>query len=311
MGIKINNILEGLEMSKEMQNTNKITVLDMGNYTIKYVGDTKGCFSSKYTTDYQSYPDSFQRVEIDGFITYLTIGEFSKEYDKTNKEDFIPQLMYSICKANNENAIGTNLCLMLPVMQMANKNKLLEIINKHKFLKFKFNGKDREVSIQDTLILPEGYSSYFSLTTEEKSGDICIIDLGSRTINIAIFENGKVVKLQTVKLGSYDFYTKIKNIENKDYSEEDIQRLIDNKIITVEPKEYASFLNNILNAIKPYANLSTYKVYWTGGTSLMLQNQINQLDLKNSTILENAETSNVDGAMEAAKKVWSNGNKQE
>ncbi|WP_035288753.1 ParM/StbA family protein [Clostridium sp. KNHs214] len=288
----------------------KITVVDLGNYYIKYIGENKGSFSSKYTTDYQSYQESFQRVEIDGFITYLTIGEFSKEYDKTNKENFIPQLMYAICKANKEDVIKTNLCLMLPIMQMANKNKLLDIINKHKNTKLKFNGQDKNINIEDALILPEGYSSYFSLTKEQRQGDICLIDCGSRTINLSVFENGKVVKLQTVKLGSYDFYTKIKNIENKDYSEEDIQRLINNKIITVNPKEYNLFLNNILNAIKPYVNLSTYKVYWTGGTSLMLKDYIKQLKLPSNTILENASTSNADGALEATKKVWNNnGNK--
>ncbi len=299
-------------MSKEIQNENRITVLDLGNYFVKYIGVSKGKFSSKYTTDYQSYPDSFERIEINGSATYLTIGEFSKEYDKSSKENFIPQLMYGICKANAlEDIITTNLCLMLPVLQMANKNKLLDIIKKHKDLKVKFNGKGRTINIKDTLILPEGYSSYFSLSTEQRKGDICIIDIGSRTINLAIFENGKIIKLQTVKLGSYDFYTKIKNIENKDYVEEDIQRLINNKIITVKDEEYSSFLNNILNAIKPYVNLSTYKDFWVGGTSLMLKEQIEALDLKNNTVLEKAETSNVDGAFEAAKKVWEDVNKQE
>lgn len=289
----------------------KITVVDLGNYFIKYIGENKGSFSSKYTTDYQSYQDSFQRVEIDGFVTYLTIGEFSKEYDKTNKENFIPQLMYAICKANKEDIIKTNVCLMLPIMQMANKNKLLDIINKHKNTKLKFNGQNKEITIEDALILPEGYSSYFSLTKEQRQGDICLIDCGSRTINLSVFENGKVVKLQTIKLGSYDLYTKIKNMENKDYSEEDIQRLINNKIITVNPKGYLLFLNNILNAIKPYVNLSTYKIYWTGGTSLMLKDYIKQLKFQSNTILENASTSNADGALEATKKVWSNDNKQE
>lgn len=298
-------------MSEKMQNESKITVLDMGNYSIKYIGASKGKFSAKYTTDYQSYEDSFQRVTINGFTTYLTIGEFSKEYDKSSKENFIPQLMYAICMANAlKSTIETNLCLMLPIVQMANKNRLLEIINRHKDLEFKFNGKDRTVNIQDTLILPEGYTSYFSLTSEQKEGDICILDLGSRTINIAIFENGKIVKLQTVKLGSYDFYTKIKNKENKDYTEEDIQRLIDNKIITLDPKEYVSFLSSILNAVKAYVNINTYKVYWTGGTSLMLKPYIEKLSLRSSSVLKNSETSNVDGALEAAKKVWRNVNKQ-
>ncbi|WAG61264.1 ParM/StbA family protein [Clostridium estertheticum] len=294
-------------MNKGIQHT----IIDVGNYFIKYIGENKGGFSAKYTTDYQSYPDSFQRVEIDEFTTYLTIGEFSKEYDKTNKENFIPQLMYAICKANSGGVIKTNLCLMLPIMQMASKQKLIDIVSKNKHTKLKFNGVDKEIFIEDTLILPEGYSSYFSLSKEQKMGDICIIDCGSRTINLSIIENGKVVKLQTIKLGSYDLYTKIKNIENKDYSEEDIQRLIDNKIITVEEKEYTLFLSNILNSIKPYANLNTYKVYWTGGTSLMLKEYIKQLSLKASFVLDNASTSNVDGALEACKKVWSNGDKQE
>ncbi|QXE20468.1 ParM/StbA family protein [Clostridium sp. 001] len=298
-------------MSKEV-NTNKITALDMGNYFVKYIGVSKGKFSAKCTTDYQSYPDSFQRVEIDGFITYLTIGEFSKEYDKTNKENLITQIMYGICMANAlDKTIDTKVSILLPIMQMANKQKLMNLLNKYKNLSFKFNGKDRTVNIKDTLILPEGYASYFSLTQEQKKGDICILDIGSRTINIAIFENGKIVKLQTVKLGSYDFYTKIKNIENKDYVEEDIQRLINNEIITVDPKEYIAFLDNILNAIKPYVNINTYKVYWTGGTSLMLKEQIESLKFKSSIVLENAETSNVTGAWEAAKKVWNCGNKQE
>ncbi|WP_253198886.1 ParM/StbA family protein [Clostridium estertheticum] len=293
-------------MNKEIQHT----IIDVGNYFIKYIGENKGSFSAKYTTDYQSYPDSFQRVEIDEFATYLTIGEFSKEYDKTNKENFIPQLMYAICKANSGDVIKTNLCLMLPIMQMASKQKLIDIVSKNKHTKLKFNGVYKEIFIEDTLILPEGYSSYFSLSKEQKMGDICIIDCGSRTINLSILENGKVVKLQTIKLGSYDLYTKIKNIENKDYSEEDIQRLIDNKIITVDPKEYVLFLSNILNSIKPYANLNTYKVYWTGGTSLMLKEYIKQLLLKASFVLENASTSNVDGSLEACKKVWGNDDKQ-
>lgn len=282
----------------------KSTIIDQGNYKVKYIGENSGSFSAKYTTDYQSYADGFQRVEIDGFVTYLTIGELSKEYDKTQKENFIPQLMYSICKANNEEKIETNLCLMLPIMQMKNKDKLLDVIDMNKDMKLKFNGNDREINIKKVLILPEGFTSYYSLTKEQRQGDICIIDLGSRTINLAIFENGKIVKLQTIKLGSFDFYTKVKNVENKDYSEEDIQRLIDNKTINVYQKEYSAFLDKILNEIKPYVNLNTYKLYWTGGTSLMLKPYIEKLSFKNSTILDNAETSNVDGALAASKEVW-------
>lgn len=288
----------------------KITVVDLGNINVKYVGDNKGKFSSKITNDYQSYEEGFQRVEYNGIKTYIGVGELSREFNKADR-DYMAQLLYAIGKANSEQTKETNLTLLLPIIQMKNKKKLVETL-KGKTFNFKFNGIDRSIKANDLLVLPEGYASYYSLSEEERKGDLCIIDLGSRTINICVLENGKIVKMNTVKLGSFDFYSKIKSMENakgEDFIEEDIQRLIDNGLIKVEPKQYIDFLGEILNAIKPYVNLKTYNVIFTGGTSLILKEYISKLPLTNFKIHSNALTSNVEGAMEASKKVWNNGNK--
>lgn len=288
----------------------KITVVDLGNINVKYVGDNKGRFSSKISNDYQSYEEGFQRIEYNGVNTYIGVGELSREFNKAER-DYMAQLLYSLAKANKEEVKGTNLTLLLPIIQMKNKGKLIENL-KGNIFKFKFNGIDREIKVNDLMVLPEGYASYYSLPEEERKGDICIIDLGSRTINICVLENGKIVKMNTVKLGSFDFYSKIKSIENakgEDFIEEDIQRLIDNGLIKVEPKQYIDFLGEILNAIKPYVNLKTYNVIFTGGTSLMLKEHIYKLPLTNFKVHPNALISNVEGAMEASKKVWNNGNK--
>lgn len=194
---------------------------------------------------------------------------------------------------------------------MKNKTRLIETLKGENF-KFKFNGIDREIKINDLMVLPEGYASYYSLDIENKKGDVCILDLGSRTINICVLENAKIVKTNTIKLGSFDFYSKIKSLENakgEDYIEEDIQRLIDNGLIKVDSKQYIEFLSDILNAVKPYVNLKTYNTIFTGGTSLMLKEYIEKLPLNKFKVHPNALTSNVDGAMEASKKVWNNGNK--
>lgn len=289
----------------------KITVVDLGNINVKYVGESKGRFSSKITNDYQSYEEGFQRVEYNGTKTYIGVGELSREFNKADR-NYMAQLLYALGKANNSDTKETNLTLLLPIIQMKNKKKLMETL-KEKTFNFKFNGIDRSIKANDLLVLPEGYASYYSLSEEERKGDLCIIDLGSRTINICVLENGKIVKMNTVKLGSFDFYSKIKSIENakgEDFIEEDIQRLIDNGLIKVEPKQYVDFLGEILNAIKPYVNLKTYNVIFTGGTSLMLKDYIAKLPLTNFKIHSNALTSNVEGAMEASKKVWNNGNKQ-
>lgn len=290
----------------------KITTIDLGNMFIKYEGEVKGSFSSMYTTEYQSYQDSFQRIEIDGRLTYIGIGTLSKEFNKVDRE-LQAQLLYALSKANKESNIETNLTLLLPILQMENKNKLIEML-KNKEFKFKYNGLDRKAKINDCIVLPEGYVTYYSLEDEYKKGSVCIVDIGSRTINLAILEDGKVMKLQTIKLGSYDFYTKIKNLENsqgKDYIEEDIPRLIKNGVIKITELQLAEFMNEVLNSIKPYANLATYKCVFTGGTSLMLKPIIEKLPI-NKIIHKDPSSSNAHGAMEASKLIWSspNGDKQ-
>lgn len=285
----------------------KITIVDLGNMNVKFIGeDEQGVFSSKISTDYQSYPDGFQRVEINGRATYIGIGALSREFNKLEK-DYIPQLLYSICRANNKaDIVETNLAILLPILQMENKGKFIENL-KNKEFSLKFNGQDRMIKINDVLVLPEGYTSYFSLSDEDKKGDVCIIDMGSRTVNICTLENGKIQNLNTVKLGSFDFYSKIKALENskgEDYTEEDIPRLIKNGTVKVFQKQYGEFLNEILNSIKGYVNIKTYRTVFTGGTSIMLQDVINKLTLPNFKIHENALNSNAVGALAASKIVW-------
>jgi plasmid segregation protein ParM len=294
--------------SSEIKTTGvRTTVLDWGNMAVKFVGvDSSGSFSARVSTEYQAYEEGFQRIQLDGKMYYFEIGELQKEFNKCEK-DYIPQLLYSICRANNkEDIISTNLTLLLPTIQMQNKPKLVEKLKNTEW-SFLYNGKERMVTIQDVLILPEGYISYFSLDETERKGSLAIIDIGSRTVNLAVMHNGKIEKLHTTKIGSYDFYSKIKNIENakgNDLVEEDIQRLIDENIIRVNKYEYANFLNDIINSIKAYVNLKLYKVIFTGGTSLMLQEYIQQLKLPNYTILMDAANSNVQGALVASKMVW-------
>lgn len=287
-------------------NNKIITIADLGNFNIKYIGaDGQGMFSSKISTDYEAYPDGFQRVEMNGRTTYIGTGELSREFNKAAR-NYIPQLLYAICKGNNADTIETNLTLLLPTIQMENKTKLIAAL-KDKDFELKFNGKDRIISIKNMLVLPEGYVSYFSLPEEDKMGDLCIIDIGSRTINICIIQDATIQELDTVKLGSFDFYSKIKSIENskgEDYTEEDIPRLIKNGTIAIMKIQYMDFLNEILNSIKSYVNLKTYHVIWTGGGSLMLQEQIKELELPNSKIHSDPLNSNVIGAEIASRKIW-------
>ncbi|WP_338433393.1 ParM/StbA family protein [Clostridium tyrobutyricum] len=285
---------------------NNVVVIDQGNWNTKWINNKgiKGVFSSRVSSEYQSYEEGFQRIEYNEQTIFFEVGQIQKEFNKVEKWCLIPQILYTLCKANpGKEIIESNITLLLPAIQMQNKTRLIDKL-KNKEFNFKYNGKEILASIHNVLILPEGYVSYFSLNSEDKKGSVALVDIGSRTVNLVVLHNGKIEKLNTITLGSYNFFQKIKNIENakgENFVEEDIKRLIDEGIIKVYQKQYAEFLNNILDAIKPLVNLATYKVIFTGGTSLMLQEYINKLTLPNFKIHEDALNSNIIGAMEASK----------
>lgn len=283
-----------------------ILAIDQGNWNTKWINDKgiKGVFSSRVSSEYQSYEEGFQRIEYNDQTTFFEVGQIQKEFNKVEKGCLIPQILYTLCKAYpKEEVIEANLCLLLPASQMQNKGQLIDKLKDTEF-NFKYNGKEVIASIHNVLILPEGYVSYFSLSSEDKKGSVALVDIGSRTINLVVLHNGKIEKINTIPIGSYNFFQKIKNIENakgSNFVEEDIKRLIDEGIIKVYQKQYAEFLNSILDNIKPIINLATYKVIFTGGGALMLSEYINKLPLPNFKIHEDALESNIIGAIEASK----------
>lgn len=285
----------------------RITIVDAGNYNMKYMGKgDMGCFSSRTSSDEQAYNDAYDRIEISGKITYLgQFGELSREYNKSSRE-LLPQILFAICKANKDiETITTNVTTMLPIGQMPNKTKIIEQLKSENPFKIKFNGKDRTIFIKEVAVLPESFASFYDLTPEEQKEDTAIIDCGSRTINICSFTNhGRLEKTSTIKLGSLDFYKKIKSLEGqkgRDYVEEDIERLIKNGKITITDKQYKDFFNEILNAIKADINIDTYTTtYFTGGTSKMLEKHIPS----NYKLMNDPVYSNLNGALKASEMKW-------
>lgn len=274
--------------------------VDLGNYNTKYLGENKGMFSSKISTAFNPNGEMFERISFHGATTYITVGQLEREFSKVDK-NYMPILLYAISKATTDTNI--NLCLLLPVNQLPKKERMIQEL-KGKSFSFEINGITRKIFIHNVAILPEGYVSFYSLDNVDDK-DILIIDIGSRTVNYASFIEGKIEKSFTNKIGTYDFYSKIKELENskgEDYLEEDIERLINRGRITVSHDMYLDFLKEILNYTKGQINIKSYTVYFTGGGSKLLEDYI-----KSNTpceIHEDAVYSNVIGASNLCKQVW-------
>ena len=286
----------------------KICVVDLGNYNVKAIsqeGSKQVSFKSNVSRDYESYPDGFQYVLLDGEYTYFERGNFSLEYIKSNKS-YTAQLLYAISRLyENEDILEINLTLLLPIGEMEHKQKYIEDLAGKEFdFTVKTSRKqDKIIKINDVMVIPEGYASYFTINENIKSGSVLLCDLGGRTCNVSAFENGVPKVLNTYRIGILNFYMKLQKLnEDKEYTLEDVEKGIKKGDIKVTKKLLGAFMQDILNEIKINVNLNQYDtVIWTGGGSKVLEEIINEVLPKHCTLHENPLYSNILGALEASK----------
>ena len=164
------------------------------------------------------------------------------------------------------------------------------------------NGNPRTININKVAVLPEGYCGYYSF---DESEDTLVIDIGSRTINFAAFCNGKLVESFTEKLGVFNLYSTIKDIQNSTgtaYVEEEIERLIANNKINVDSRIYQDFYDDVINRAKAKVNVETFKVYFIGGGALILKDIIEAN--MTAVVHPKAQYANIIGAHRLCQSVW-------
>lgn len=277
----------------------KTVVVDIGNYNYKYAGLNIGMFSSRYSRQYNPYADAYERIEYNSQTTYIGLGDYEREYSKADK-DIVPQTLYAISKATT--LIDVNLCLLMPLNQLPKRQQLINKFLNQGF-KFAVNSKERNINIKNCAVLPECQAAYYSL---EKPSDFqMLIDIGSRTINWACWENGKLALTGTERLGVYDFYNNIcveENAKGEDYTVEQIEGQIKRGRIKVDNSVYSDFLKLILNRIKASVNIKNYDVMFLGGGSLMFKDIIEAIP--NVGIHPNPMYANVIGAYVVCERMW-------
>ena len=297
---------------KTNNNGVKNVVSDLGNYGVKAINEEgyQINFRSNLSRDYESYPDGFQYVLLDGEYTFFEKGSFSMEYIKTSK-NYTAQLLYSISRLyENEDILEINLTLLLPIGEMEHKQRY---INDLKGKEFTFTVRtskkqDKIIKINDVMVIPEGFASYFTLKEEIKSSSVLLIDVGGRTSNVVAIDNGVPQVLNTYKIGILNFYMKLQKLnEDKEYKLEDIEKAIKKADIKITKKQLGTFMQDIINEIKINVNLNQYEnVVFTGGGSKVLEEIINEVLPKNCYLHENPLYSNITGAMEASKIAFNN-----
>lgn len=277
----------------------KTVVVDIGNYNYKYAGLTLGTFLSRYSRQYNPYSDAYEHIKYDNQITYIGLGDYEREYSKADKDN-MPQVLYAINKATTLTDI--NLCLLMPLNQLPKRQQLVKKFADKDF-RFAVNEKEKSIRINQCAVLPECQSAYYSL--EKPSPYQMLIDIGSRTVNWACWEGGKLALTGTEKLGIYDMYNTIciaENAKGEDFVVEQIENQIARGRIKVEDYIYTEFLKSVLNRIKASVNIKNYDVMFLGGGTIVLQDIIRQIP--NVEVHPYPLYANVLGAYVVCERTW-------
>lgn len=277
--------------------------IDLGNRNIKLAykkGDKVefDSFQSRFTDEEQQDYSSAEVVEIGGVKYSIEQGNYDFEFNKTEK-DYLPLLLCAIARATEDEEI--EIMMGAPAEHVSGLRDIFKAQLLNKEFKFKYRNKERKVKITNIGVIGEGFASYFAIprAVRNTNGNLGIIDIGGRTVNIATFINGKQDKVCTLNFGLLDLKNNILSDikrSGKDYNINTIENLLDNGRIEISDEEKEGLINKIINEAKIYKiDIDLYTWFLTGGGSIDLGSaQLDKFFGKNC-ILKDSLYSNVLG----------------
>ena len=146
------------------------------------------------------------------------MGRGTLELNKIN--NILTKLCMITAVSKSTNDENVNIVTGLPIGQIkSSSEELKNALSENKNIRYTIDGVERYSYINNILVYPQSAGALYAYNIE---GDVIIVDIGARTIDVAYFEysNGKrkLVKYNTLYKGMASLYTKIIELINKRYS---------------------------------------------------------------------------------------------
>lgn len=276
-----------------------ILAIDMGNYNIK---TSEGImFISTFTEGEVLNPQGEEVIQFDERTYMMEKGTFDNEYNKS-KKNYKPNLLYAISKSIPASVKTIDLVLGVPVDNIKITEQFKEELQGKEF-KWLINGNEREILINKVATVGEGISAFYTLNKLKRLSPIIMVDIGGRTVNVIIFEKGKMKDKFTIPQGMIELYDTIAAKENATgnrYRAEQVHDLIERGIITNTEKQEKIFINQIMNEIKRRVDINLYDIVFSGGGSISLAHHLEDL----GDIIEDGLFANANGNKKIAEIQW-------
>lgn len=314
----INKIIRVLDEKGEVNSMNIKMAVDLGNNNVKVAINNGQAFSFVNKIERWDNVETLgdnEYIKMNDDFNYYIISNIDTKFEKSSSKkdkNFIPTLNYSIIKAlveagvSIEDKIEVDLALLTPINQSGEKSEYIDKIknNSDNIVECRVNGKEYIANIKINNVVPvlEGCSSAFLL--EDLSGINTIVDIGSRTINIAKIVKGKFSTIECLEdIGSFNYYQSlVSKINNRDITINNIQEMIEVGLANNDKDLLKSYLKKVLeesNKVSKF-NISN-NVYFTGGTVELFKSQGLNFEKGNIKIMDNPVYSNVLGALKAVR----------
>lgn len=284
--------------------SNKTMVIDWGNTIVK--ADNIHFLNRMRIEDYnesRTSTDDKNFLILDGKIYFMEVeGEKApKDYLKTNRNFLVPTL-YAIAKAyEEENEITVNVLGTLPIDQISQKNKLVEILSEKTF-EFIYNGIKKRVNIGKVMVIKECVAAFYTL--KEKSGQKLLIDIGSLTTNLFVTRDGKAVAEKTIASGQLDWYKMIVERHIADgfgqLVVEEVNMMLENKVFQDECKDIIeetkkAFAKGLVEEIKSLLpNANRFDIVLVGGGAEVFSKNLED-HYRNVNVHSNPIFANING----------------
>ena len=275
----------------------KIAV-DLGNRNIK-IAYKKGdkvqfdSFQARFTIEEQQDYSSAEVVEIEGVKYCIEQGNYDFEFNKTEK-NYLPFLLNAISRVTDDEEV--EIMMGAPAEHVSGLREKFKEQLLGKEINYKYKGRDRKVKINNLGIIGEGFATYFAIPSAVRNvnGNLGIIDIGGRTVNVATFINGKQDKVCTLNFGMMDLKNNLlKELKKsgKDYDINTVENLLANGKLNIDDKEKEQIIRKIINDIKLYKiDIDLYSWFITGGGAVDIGDMLDEYFGKDSIIKDSLYT---------------------
>jgi plasmid segregation protein ParM len=164
-------------------------------------------------------------VELEDESYIVGEGEYDTVLDKTKKDNFLPILCLALGLSTKEQVVRVVAGLPIGQYKSKEKERLEQMLLDNRMLKFKLNGVERNIIIENSSVTAEGIATYYSLPVELrnelKNKDIILLDIGGRTSDIALLKAGKkrtIGESTSLEVGMINIYKDVINDVNSKFT---------------------------------------------------------------------------------------------